>query len=49
MQKKTLETNCRVANKTLVLGLHYNEDNSYLFVNSVEQVKFKSADSEIKP
>ena len=48
MQKKT-ETNCRVTNKTLVLSLHYNEDNSYLFVNSVEQVKFKSTDSEIKP
>ena len=31
------------------MSLHYNGDNSYLFVNSVEQVKFKSADSEIKP
>ena len=29
------------------MSLHYNGDNSYLFVNSVEQVK--SADSEIKP
>ena len=34
-------------NKKVVLSLHYNGDNSYLFVNSVQQVKFKTASSEI--
>ena len=29
-------------NKKFVLSLHYNSDNSYLFVNGVEQLKFKS-------
>ena len=34
-------------NKTVVLSLHYNGDDSYLFVNRVQQVKFKIANSEI--
>ena len=34
-------------NKKVVLSLHYNRDDSYLFVNSVEQAKFKTANSEI--
>ena len=29
--------------------MHYNGDNGYLFVNGVGQVRFKAADSEIKP
>ena len=28
-------------------SLHYNRDNSYLFVNSKEMIKFKASDSEI--
>ena len=34
-------------NKKLYLSLHYNKDNSYLFVNSTEILKFKSKNSEI--
>ena len=30
-----------------ILSLHYNGDNSYLFVNGKEIVKFKAKDSEI--
>ena len=41
-------TNFTKQNKKFVLSLHYNGDNSYLFVNSVQQVKFKTKDSEIK-
>ena len=29
------------------MSLHYNGDDSYLFVNSVQQAKFKTASSEI--
>ena len=29
----------------MCLSLHYNGDNSYLFVNRVEQFKFKAKDS----
>ena len=35
--------------KKLCLSLHYNEVNSYLFVNGVEIYKFKEKDSEINP
>ena len=34
-------------NKRVVLSLHYNGDDSYLFVNSVQQAKFNTANSEI--
>ena len=30
-----------------MLSLHCNGDDSYLFVNSVQQAKFKTANSEI--
>ena len=36
-------------NKRFVLSLHYNGDNSYLFVNGTEIHKFKAKDSEIVP
>ena len=35
------------ANKKFCLSLHYNETNSYLFVNGTEIYKFKANDSEI--
>ena len=36
-------------NKKFVLSLHYNNvDNSYLFVNGGEELKFKAKDSDIK-
>ena len=34
-------------NTKFCLGLHYNEANSYLFVNGTEILKFKAKDSEI--
>ena len=41
--------NFTVTNKTFVLSLHYNGDNSYLFVNGKEVNKFKTKECEIKP
>ena len=40
-------TNFTVANKTFCLSLHYNGENSYLFVNGAEIYKFKAKDSEL--
>ena len=34
-------------NKRIHLSLHYNAENSYLFVNTREITKFKARDSEI--
>ena len=34
-------------NKIVVLSLHYNGDDSYLFVNSVQQAIFETANNEI--
>ena len=39
--------NFTVNNKTFCLSLHYNGDNSYLFVNGKEVINFKAKDSEI--
>ena len=38
-----------IPNKKFVLSVHYNGDNSYLFINSIQQYKFKTKNSEIKP
>ena len=35
--------------KKCCLSLHYNEANSYLFVNGTEIIKFKAKDSKIIP
>ena len=35
-------------NTKFCLSLHYNEANSYLFVNGTEIIKFKAKDSEIR-
>ena len=42
-------TNFTVANKKICVSLHYNGDNSYLFVNGKEIINFKAKDSEILP
>ena len=42
-QKGMYKTNITGPNKKFVLALHYNGDDSYLFVNRVQQLKFKSA------
>ena len=41
--------NFREKNKIFYLSLHYNKENSYLFVNGTEIIKFKSKDPEILP
>ena len=40
-------TNFTVTKEKFCLNLHYNESNSYLFVNGTEIIKFKTKDSEI--
>ena len=47
--EKFYTPNFTVNGKKNCLSLHYNGDNSYLFVNNIEIVKFKAADSEIVP
>ena len=39
--------NFSAVNKTFVLSLHYNGDNSYLFVNGKQELKFKAKDEQI--
>ena len=36
------KTNFTEVKKKFVLSLHYNGDNSYLFVNGAQELKFKS-------
>ena len=40
--EKMYSPNFTVANKTFCLGLHYSGDESYLFVNGKEVIKFKA-------
>ena len=39
--------NFTVGNKIFCLSLHYNSENSYLFVNGKEVTKFKAKNSEL--
>ena len=45
--EKMYPINFTVTKKKFCLSLHYNGENSYLFVNSIKIVKFKAKDSEI--
>ena len=45
--EKLYSQNFTEANKKLVLSLHYNSDNSYLFVNGKQELKFKAKDDLI--
>ena len=45
--EKIYSINFTVAKKKFCLSLHYNEGNSYLFVNGTEIYKFKAKNSEI--
>ena len=45
--EKMYSINFTVTKKKFCLSLHYNGENSYLFVNGREIVKFKAKDSEI--
>ena len=47
--EKMYSHNFTVTRKKLWLSLHYNGDNSYLFVNGTEVRKFKAKDSGIVP
>ena len=47
--EKMHSTNFTVDNKRFCLSLHYNGNNSYLFVNGKEIIKFTAKDSEIVP
>ena len=46
--KKMYKTNFTQPNKKFVLSLHYNHDDSYVFVNGAEQLKFKTDVNKIK-
>ena len=41
--EKIYKTNFTEQSKKFVLSLHYNGDNSYLFVNGSQELKFKSS------
>ena len=45
--EKIYSQNFTAAEKKLVLSLHYNGDNSYLFVNGKEELKFKAKNDQI--
>ena len=45
--EKVYSLNFTAVNKKFVLSLHYNGDNSYLFVNDKEELKFKAKDDQI--
>ena len=45
--EKIYTINFSATGRIFCLSLHYNGDNSYLFVNGKEMIKFKAKDSEI--
>ena len=45
--EKLYSQNFTAVNKKFVLSLHYNGDNSYLFVNGKQELKFKAKDDQI--
>ena len=45
--EKLYSLNFTAPNKKFVLSLHYNGDNSYLFVNGTQELKFKSKNDQI--
>ena len=44
---KLYSINCTKDNTKFCLSLHFNEANSYLFINGTEIIKFKAKDSEL--
>ena len=46
-QKKRFSINFTKANTKVCLSLHYNADNSYLFVNEKEIFKFKADNKNV--
>ena len=47
MRKKIYRYNFTEPNKKIVLSLHYNSSNSYLFVNGGEELELKSKTDQI--
>ena len=47
--EKVYSINFTEKNKKFCFSLHYNKENSYLFVNGTKIIKFKSKDPEILP
>ena len=45
--EKIYSQNFTAVNKKIVLSLHYNGDDSYLFVNGKQELKFKAKDDQI--
>ena len=45
--EKLYSQNFTAVNKKFVLSLHYNGDNSYLFINGKQKLKFKAKDDQI--
>ena len=45
--EKIYSQNFTAVNKKIVLSLHYNGDNSYLFVNGKQELKSKAKDDQI--
>ena len=45
--EKTYSKNFSAVDKKFVLSLHYNDDNSDLFVNGKQELKFKAKDEQI--
>ena len=45
--EKVYKTNFTVSDKKFVLRLHYNFDNSYLFINGRQELKFKAKEYDL--
>ena len=45
--EKMYSQNFTAVNKKFILHLHYNGDDSYLFVNGKQELKFKAKDDQI--
>ena len=45
--QKLYSQNFTAVNKNFVLSLHYNGDNSYLFANGKQELRFKARDDQI--
>ena len=45
--EKIYSQNFTAVNKKFVLSLHYNDNDSYLFVNGKQELKFKAKDDQI--
>ena len=45
--EKVSKTNFTVSDKKFVLSLHYNSDNSYLFINGRQELKFKAKEYDL--